>query len=140
MQVSKYISEEEYRCPHCHQLPVGFDPSNLNVTRRTILYGFDAIRVEWGKPLPISSGYRCAVYNQLQNYAPLSAHQFGVALDIDVNSVDEVKQLAQLIESLFPDFRRGEYTERGSFVHIDSAYLIQPKATVLWNEGRRWIG
>ena len=140
MQVSKYISEEEYRCPHCHQFPVGFDSGNLNIARRTILYGFDAIRVEWGKPLPISrgGGYRCATHNQLINGAPLSAHQCGVALDIDVNSVDEVERLAQLIESLFPDFRRGEYTARGTFVHIDAAYLIQPRATLLWNEGRRW--
>ena len=140
MQISKYISEEEYRCPHCHNLPVGFDSGNLNIARRTILYGFDAIRVEWGRPLPISSGYRCVPHNQLINGEQLSAHQFGVALDIDVGTIAEVEQLAQIIESLFPEFRRGEYTDRGTFIHIDTAYLIQPRASLYWSEGRRWLG
>ena len=140
MQISKYISEEEYRCRHCHQLPVDFDSGNLNIARSTILYGFDAIRVEWGRPLRVSCGYRCQTHNQLINGAPLSAHQFGIALDIDVSTVDEVEQLAQLIESLFPEFRRGEYTVSGTFIHLDTAYLIEPKATPLWSEGRRWIG
>jgi len=142
MQISKYISDEEYRCPHCHQLPVGFSSGSLNIARRTILYGFDAIREAWGRPLPISrsGGYRCAIYNPLVGGSPLSAHQFGVALDIDVDSVDEVGQLSQLIESLFPDFRRGDYTIKGTFVHIDAAFLIQPKATIVWTKGRRWTG
>jgi len=140
MQISKYISEEEYRCHHCHKLPVGFDSGYLNIARRTILYGFDAIREEWGKPLPISCGYRCQEHNMSVGGSSLSAHQFGVALDIDVNSVDEVGQLSQLIESLFPDFRRGDYTIKGTFVHIDAAFLIQPKATIVWTKGRRWTG
>jgi len=140
MQISKYISEEEYRCPHCHQLPVGFSSGSPNIARRTILYGFDAIREAWGRPLPISSGYRCATYNPLVGGSPLSAHQFGVALDIDVNSVNEVERLAQLIESLFPEFRRGEYTIKGTFVHIDASFLIEPRATLLWTKGRRWTG
>lgn len=140
MQISKYISDVEYRCSHCRALPVDFNIQDPDFARKTIFDGFDAIREIWGEPLKISSGYRCATYNRLINGAPLSVHQFGVALDIDCRDEAEVERLARLIESLFPDFRRGEYTVSGSFCHIDTAYLIQPKATELWNEGRRWYG
>lgn len=138
--ISKYITEEEYRCHHCCMLPVDFDFGDIDFARQEIFSSFDAIREDWGRPLRISCGYRCATHNQLINGAPLSAHQFGVALDIDLNSVDEVERLARLIESLFPGLRRGEYTIKGTFIHIDTAYLIQPKATMMWNEGRRWYG
>lgn len=138
--ISEYITEEEYRCSHCRMLPVEFSWDNPDYAQKVMFDGFDIIREQWGGPLRITSGYRCATYNQLINGAPLSAHQFGVAVDIDCHNEAEVEELAQLIESLFPDFRRGEYTIKGTFIHIDTAYLIQPKATLLWSEGRRWSG
>jgi uncharacterized protein YcbK (DUF882 family) len=103
-----------------------------------IIYSFDGIREEWGKPLSVSCGYRCAAYNQdYVHGAPLSAHQFGVALDIDVDSVQDVIKLAEIIHGLYPDLRTKEYTHTGTFIHVDCAYLINPKASLYWTRGRR---
>lgn len=140
MMISRYISDKEYECSHCAQLPVGFSYDNICTARQTLFSSFDAIREQWGKPIKVSSGYRCSQYNEQIGGSRLSAHIFGVALDCDVATIDEVKKLADLIERSFPELRRGEYTDSGTFIHLDTAYLIIPKASIFWVKGYRWHG
>ena len=139
MSISKYITEAEYRCKCCDQLPQSFDQDDVATPFQILFDSFDFIREEWGKPIYITSGYRCPMHNAMVGGRVLSAHMFGLALDLDCK-MDEVYELAELIEDLCPDLRRGRYTDLGSFIHIDAAYYIYPKATENWKEGARWTG
>ena len=85
-------------------------------------------------------GYRCKRYNGMAGGTYLSAHLFGCALDPDFDSEDEVLEFDEFIENEFPDLRRGTYTNLGTFIHIDVAYYIYPKASTAWEEGYRWTG
>jgi len=139
--IAPYITEVEYRCPCCDAFPPDFDPGDILAPYQILFDGFAEIRREWGGPLRISSGYRCPMRNAFVGGRVLSAHMFGLALDIDVDSVDEVARLDRIIDSLYPEFRRGTYanSER-SFIHIDVAYFIFPRASESWIEGLRWTG
>ena len=99
---------------------------------------FDA----YGSTPPISSGYRCTRHPLTKG---LSAHMFGVALDVDLPSIAETRRFAECVEDVYADFRMGVYAiestpwERGkSFVHIDVAFLISPRGSEKWREGARW--
>jgi len=100
---------------------------------------FDDIREEWGNPININSGYRCPVHNaSLNGSSPISAHMFGLALDCDCCDNMEVEQLFVLIDDMYPDLRIGKYTGGSTFIHIDQAFKIYPRASVSWREGARW--
>ena len=136
---SYHILEDEYRCHHCGEYPPEFDPDDIFVPYQILFDSFKFIRESWGKPIPINSGYRCPVHNSMIGGAYLSAHMWGLALDLDCDDVDEVIALAKVIEDIAPDLRRKEYkTDGDSFIHIDCAYYIYPKASYAWNEGFRW--
>lgn len=72
--------------------------------------------------------------------AAVSPHSFW-ALDSDLDNAADTVDFAKLTESLYPELRIGYkgYLEAGmSFVHIDQAYEIQPRASETWVEGYRW--
>src|SRR5512141_527679 len=118
--IAPYILESEYRCGCCWSLPP-------DIVRYRGLYDiffakFKEIREEWGKPINISSGYRCPKHNAAPEVGgkDLSVHLFGLALDMNFLTVGEVYDIEDLIEDLHPDLRRGIYTTRYTFVHIDA--------------------
>ena len=139
-KVSTYLTLNEYKCKCCDQLPPSFDIDDIATPFQILLDSFDFIRSEWGKPIFVTSGYRCPMHNAMVGGRVLSAHMFGFALDLFCDSYDEVMELDDIIEELCPDLRRGRYTENGSFIHIDVAYYIYPKASDKWHEGARWTG
>ena len=53
----------------------------------------DIIREMYGKPLSISSGYRCPELNRIVNGKSTSQHLKGQAADINRGSVDKNKEL-----------------------------------------------
>lgn len=136
MKLSKYIYDHEYFCPcnHC----MGRPPSYKCVEIIELFDIFNEIREKWGKPIKINSGYRCPTYNASIGGGPLSVHQFGLALDLECSTDEEVHRLAKLIQQIEPDLRRGEYTGSMTFIHIDNGYRIFPKATRKWAVGKRW--
>lgn len=146
--ISKYITFKEYQCSCCGMLPAEFYHSNGGRKDGVPLiytYLFDAfcdIREKWGKPIPISSGYRCPQHQQrlIDNGvgAVMSAHVFGLALDLDCSSVKEVEKLYKVIKDRQPSLRIGYYTKAGTFIHIDTAYLIKPRISKSWMEGITW--
>lgn len=134
--IAPYITRAEYECSCCHALPPDLDKTRFVYD---ILFAkFKEIREEWGAPLQISSGYRCTKNNAEAGGKGISAHLFGLALDINLPSVDEVNRLDTLIDILHPDLRRGTYTKNWTFIHIDVAWLIEPRATPDWVKGARW--
>ena len=136
MYIEPYITDSEYRCRCCGEYPPSFRDSAHDV----IFNAFKQIREAWGKPIPITSGYRCPTHNSMIGGAYLSAHMFGLALDLDCVDDDEVLELSDCIDDTYPDLRKREYTGDSSFIHIDCAYYIYPKASHAWVEGYRWTG
>ena len=128
--LSKYISREEYACHHCGALPPDFN----FYPYEEFFDVFDDIREEWGKPININSGYRCPVHNaSLSGSSPISAHIFGLALDCKCPG--EVDELHSLVVDMYPELRIGKYP---TFIHIDQAFKIYPRASLSWVEGARW--
>jgi len=131
--IAKYILREEYQCKCCSMLPPDYDEP-YSESFDLLFSSFERIRDQWGAPLHISSGYRCPCHNSFIGGHPLSAHQFGLALDIDVEDY-QVEALHKIINKVAPDLRIGRYQ---GFVHIDTAYCIHPRASEAWVRGYRW--
>lgn len=101
---------------------------------------FQEIREAWGKPIPVTSGYRCPKRNKVEGGAGYSIHLFGLALDLDCEDVEAVDALAKVIRRIAPMVRMGKYKEIGTFIHIDVGYYIYPRIDKKWREGARWNG
>ena len=136
--IAPYITRAEYECSCCHALPPDLD------TKRWLydifFAKFKEIREEWGKPIQISSGYRCKKKNVAEGGKDISVHLFGLALDLNLPTVGDVFELDDLIETLHPDLRRGMYTTAYTFIHVDMGYTIVPRAMPEWVMGARWTG
>jgi uncharacterized protein YcbK (DUF882 family) len=76
----------------------------------------EKVRVHFGKPVIVNSGYRTEVRNQQVGGAAYSQHKYGLAADITVRGV-EPKAVAAYAESLMPDF--GGIGIYPAFTHID---------------------
>lgn len=77
------------------------------------------IRSHFGKPLRITSGYRCDKHNQAVGGAPSSRHTKGQAADVTMDGVDalELARYAQQIGVM----GIGLYgPEEGNFIHVDT--------------------
>lgn len=144
--ISKYILRSEYCCSCCNALPPDFDLENILKGYERLFENFRDIREEWGKAIPITSGYRCLykqmdLYNQDISSTPYSAHILGLALDLDCKDKDEVIALVKIIESVNPHLRIGykKYLNLGkTFIHIDNAYFAHPRLTEDWAPRVQW--
>ena len=97
------LREFECRCCHCVRLsPV--------LVRR-----LEAVREQWGKPMIITSGYRCPSHNREVGGAPRSFHMVGQAADVMVPLSEQ-----PAVEAFA---RRGGFTQiipygRRNFIHL----------------------
>jgi hypothetical protein len=62
--ISDHISLKEYECSCCHQLPPALRGGDIPTCYEWFFEDFEDIRREYGKPIPIGSGYRCPAHNQ----------------------------------------------------------------------------
>lgn len=60
----------------------------------------DPLRKAYGKPITVSSGYRCEKLNRLVGGVTLSQHTLGEAADITTGSKKENKKLFEMIQKL----------------------------------------
>ena len=89
---------------------------NIHRLVETVL---DPLREAWGKPLIITSGYRCPELNAAIRGSKTSAHMSGRAADIGVHG-NNIKQLAKLIVSNNLPYDQ-IISEYGSWLHIGIA-------------------
>jgi len=150
--IADYITTKEYQCSHCNRLPPAFydhDGQRLSYTPyiyKEFFEVFKEIRGKWGRPIPITSGYRCVrhqrdLYDQGVSSAILSVHNFGIALDLDCSDKYEVNSMVKLIKEICPELRIGwqAYLHRGqSFVHIDCGYMINLPYSKKLVRGAEW--
>lgn len=130
--ISKYITYDEFCCPHCHKLPMDMDLNDLLYIYLDFFESFKIVREELGEPIKWNSGYRCREYNRIIGGSPLSAHMFGCAGDWECATVNDVDKLSAIMESLVPNLRRIEYRKSATFIHADNSYLIRPRASESW--------
>ena len=142
--LADFLTYSEYKCSHCNLLPPAFyfdDGGRRDVIPEPYDYFFELfkeIRIEWGKALNISSGYRCPQHNFDIGGSLISAHITGLSMDLDVNSKTEVDILVDIINYINSDLRMGIYKKSGTFVHIDCAYFVEPPLSRSWVKGARW--
>lgn len=97
--------------------------------KQELLNTLEVIRLEWGKPIAILSGYRCPDHNRHVGGVPHSPHVSGEAADIGnprgAFSREERKQIVALIERLYAEGQLphlgglGWKQYRNGCVHVD---------------------
>lgn len=138
--IAPYILASEYRCSHCGKMPfeVTGEYIELPPFYWMLFEFFGWLRKDWGKPITISSGYRCPVHNQAVGGVPLSLHIFGGALDLKFKDSEETARAARQIDESCPDVRMGVYLGEKNYLHIDVGYMVVPRICDDWEAGARW--
>ena len=100
-------------------LPTWSDIENLHELAMNVL---DPIRIKWGQPLVVTSGYRSTELNAKVGGVPSSAHVIGCAADIRLASWSKrsITDLFKLIQAM---------TEEG-LVEVDQVILYRKKKIV----------
>lgn len=78
----------------------------------------DPLREAWGKPITVTSGYRCPALNKAVNGSATSDHMKGCAADIAAGSQKENRRLFYLIQELGLDFDQLIDEKNFSWVHV----------------------
>lgn len=60
----------------------------------------DPLREAWGKPITVTSGYRCPALNKAVGGVPTSMHLTGRAADITTGNEVDNRKLYQLVQDL----------------------------------------
>lgn len=118
------FTADEFKCKHCGE---------IKIDGRLLLI-LQEIRNRYGKPMIITSGYRCPTYNAAIGGVPGSAHTYGYAADILVKtSQDRYELLRSIIEVDVP--RIGIAS---NFIHIDiDPEKLRKTGKVIWLYGNK---
>lgn len=106
MSYSLHFSHDELKCPCCGK-------NEMNIGFLEIL---ENVRTEFGKPMVITSGYRCPKHNAEVGGVKGSAHLSGLAVDVQI--VDSVIR-HQLLEVVLKNPRIIGIGINKSFIHLD---------------------
>lgn len=146
-----YILYKEFECSHCGRLPVlfyydnGGRKNNVPAIHVPLFEAVTDLRERWGRPIKFS-GYRCPkyqlqLYNQGISSTHLSVHIFGMAIDGDLKTKEEVESFIELARTYQPDLRKGwqMYLHQGkTCFHLDTGYLISPPYSKALYRGKEW--
>lgn len=78
----------------------------------------DPLREAWGKPITVTSGYRCPELNRIVGGSKTSHHMRGMAADISTGNKVENRRLFQLIMDLKLPFTQLIDEKNFSWVHV----------------------
>ena len=106
--LTEHFSEAEFTCRCCGMLPT----TGISMA---LLLGLERLRLRIGRPINISSGYRCPDHNRAVGGVWNSQHVKGTAADIYVDGMG-VRELANICKQIFDGV--GTYVDDG-FVHVD---------------------
>lgn len=105
-KITENFSLREFQCPCCHTV----------MLHPRLALALQKLRGSWGRPVVITSGYRCARHNVEVGGAARSRHMRGLAADIAVPRAeqDHVRGLARRA-----GFSKAiAYPER-NFIHLE---------------------
>jgi len=116
-QLSEHFHANEFACNHCGRLAPGGVPALL-------VQILERVRGHFGRPVRVTSGYRCPTHNRNVGGATRSQHLRGTAADIQVDGV-----AAHKVHAYLASFRgrKGGLGRYRRFTHVD----VGPN-------GRRW--
>ena len=138
--MSKYISRAEFQCRCCGKLPpdcVKGDDGDYPTFYDALFYRFDNLREAWGKPIVVTSGYRCPTHEYEVSGSRLGPHIWG-ALAPALTEQDKPRFVA-LVETTHPEMRMGTNVHPGAVhIHLDCLWLAVPRYTEFQKEGVRW--
>jgi uncharacterized protein YcbK (DUF882 family) len=108
-----HFKPREYRCKcrRCNGDPAGaplFEP---------LLKFLDVLRAAHGRPLIITSGWRCRDHNVASGGADRSFHLVGHAADVWAENLPALAGIAGRISAL-PSYGVTELMFKGNFIHI----------------------
>jgi len=107
LYLNYHFIDKEFICRHCR----------YTLVHPELIRKLEALRRVAGRPVFITSGYRCGAYQKIVNPGVYpSPHMFGMAADITIPpySVDQVYELAKKVG--FDGI--GRYYDQ-NFVHVD---------------------
>lgn len=78
----------------------------------------DPLREAWGKPITVTSGYRCAALNKAVGGSATSHHCKGMAADLTTGNRVENRKIFQLIIDLGLPFTQLIDEKNFSWVHV----------------------
>lgn len=106
-RLSEHFTVDEFKCHCCGRCEV--DPR--------LIEALEELRTKLGKPIIITSGYRCREHNTQIHGASQSQHCLGKAADIKVKdmSPSQIKEVAETIEL----FRKGGIGLYQTWLHLD---------------------
>ncbi len=111
-QLTKHFNSSEFECPckECKDANQYISPELLEL--------LEEVREAYGKPIVITSGYRCPARNVKVGGAKNSSHLAGLAVDISpkVITTDELDKLYDLCYNKFDNIGDGRDKK---FIHVD---------------------
>ena len=105
---------------------------NSNIIRNLELlveHILDPLREKYGKPIRVTSGYRCDALNRAVNGSKTSQHLQGLAADITTGSSLKNKKLFDLIVSMDLPFDQLIDEKNYSWIHV--SYSTKPRKQIL---------
>lgn len=94
-------------------------PENLKGNIEALVNNIlDPLREAWGKPIIVTSGYRCPALNKAVGGVATSQHQQGQAADITAGSPVDNARLFQLVQTLNLPFDQMIDESNFSWLHI----------------------
>lgn len=99
----------------------------------------DPLRKAYGKPITVTSGYRCKELNKAVGGVATSQHLTGCAADITVSSKSGNRELARLIVKLGLPFSQLIDEKDYQWVHVScAAENTPPRRQILRYNGREY--
>lgn len=89
----------------------------------------DPLREQYGKPIIVSSGYRCPALNKVIGGSKTSQHMLGLAADITVGTPTKNKELFDLIQKMNLPFDQLIDEKKFSWIHI--SFSNKPRKQIL---------
>ena len=114
------FKREEFRCSHCGK----------DGMQQEFMDKFQTLRTAYGKPMKVTSGYRCAAHPIEAAKAKPGAHASGCAVDIGVQGAEAHRLLAMALNAGFSGIgvqQKGS----GRFIHLDT--LTGPTRPTVWS-------
>jgi len=117
LKVARDFNLSEFACPCC----------NLVMLHPKLLAKLVELRNALERPVYITSGYRCFVFNQKVGGVPNSYHRTGLAADIKVKDINLI-ELLEMCENI--NFNGIGFYEKKDFLHLD----VRPTKRSRWRE------
>ncbi len=122
MDWSRYpnFKADEFKCSHCGD----------NEIKEELLDKLQALRSRYGKPMRITSGYRCPRHPIEAAKSAPGPHSSGLACDVGVEGADAHKLLGLALDAGFKGIGV-QQKGAGRFLHLD--LLNAPNRPTVWS-------